>query len=100
VPILLISVAPVAFSGGMLNTLLASTLTKAVDRTEIGGILGFSTAIESSTRIIAPIAAGALIAQLGPWAPGLVGGLLMAGLVIYMWKTIYNHEIALSISTS
>lgn len=100
VPLMLISMAPVAFSGGMLNTLLTSTLTKAVDKTETGGILGFSTAIESSTRIIAPIAGGALIAQLGPWAPGLVGGLMMAGLVIYIWRTIYNHEIVVSISTA
>jgi MFS transporter, DHA1 family, tetracycline resistance protein len=100
VPILLIIVAPVAFSGGMLNTLLASTLTKAVDRTETGGILGLSTAIESSTRIIAPIAAGALIAQLGPWAPGLVGGMLMAGLVIYIWRTIYKHEIVVSMGSA
>jgi len=100
VPLLLIGVAPVAFSGGMLNTLLASTLTKAVDRTETGGILGLSTSIESATRIIAPIAGGALLQQVGTWAPGAFGALLMAGLVVYIWRTIYNHEIAVSMGST
>ncbi|HET6845617.1 MAG TPA: MFS transporter, partial [Anaerolineales bacterium] len=68
VVIMLVAVAPVSFAGGMLNTLLSSTLTKAVDRTETGGILGFSAGIESSTRIIAPVLGGALLQQLGAWA--------------------------------
>ena len=49
----LIILAPMALSGGLLNTLLSSTLTKAVAAKETGGILGLSAAIESSTRIIA-----------------------------------------------
>lgn len=97
VPILLLIIAPAAFSGGMLNTLLASTLTKAVDPTETGGILGFSSAIESATRVIAPISGGALLQQLGPWAPGTFGALLMGGLLAYVRTAIYNHEIAQSL---
>ena len=48
----LIILAPMSLSGGLLNTLLSSTLTKAVDSRETGGILGLSAAIESSTRVI------------------------------------------------
>ena len=90
---LLLIMIPTAFSGGLLNTLLSSTLTKAVDAEETGGILGISASIESATRIIAPIAGGALLQGAGTWAPGAFGALLMAGLLIYVWKVIYNHEV-------
>jgi len=94
---LLLIMIPTAFSGGLLNTLLSSTLTKAVDVEETGGILGLSASIESATRIIAPIAGGALLQEAGAWAPGAFGTLLMAGLLIYVWRAIYNHEIILTL---
>ncbi len=90
---LLLVLIPTSLSGGLLNTLLSSTLTKAVDPEEIGGILGFSASVESSTRILAPIIGSALLQQLGTAAPGAFGGLVLAGLLIYVLKTIYNHEI-------
>ena len=90
---LLIIMAPTALSGGLLNTLLSSTLTKAVDAKETGGILGLSTSIESSTRIIAPICGGVLLQQLGTWAPGAFGAILMTGLFFYVWTMIYNHAV-------
>lgn len=90
---LLIILVPTAFSGGLLNTLLSSTLTKAIDAKETGGILGLSASIESATRIIAPVAGGVLLQQLGTWAPGAFSALLMAGLLIYVWMTLYEHEV-------
>jgi len=94
--VLLIVLAPTSLAGGILNTLLSSTLTKAVPPQEIGGILGFSASIDSSTRIIAPILGGALLQQLGAWAPGAFGAIVMAGLFIYVWFEIYNHPLVLS----
>ena len=96
-PFLLIVLAPNAIAGGMLNTLLSSTLTKAVDSQEIGGILGLSASIESSTRIIAPTLGGFLLQQVGFWAPGLVGGLIMAGLFVYVWFALYNHPVVFTL---
>jgi len=90
---LLLILAPASFSGGLLNTLLSSTLTKAVSPDEIGGILGLSASVESSTRIIAPIIGGALLQELGTWAPGAFGAALMTALFIYAWRLIYNHEV-------
>jgi DHA1 family tetracycline resistance protein-like MFS transporter len=90
---LLIILAPTALAGGLLNTLLSSTLTKAVSSQEVGGILGLSTSIESSTRILAPIIGGALLQNLGTWAPGALGAVVMAGVLVYTWKKIYNHPI-------
>jgi DHA1 family tetracycline resistance protein-like MFS transporter len=93
VPGLLIVLAPTALAGGMLNTLLSSTLTRAVEPQEIGGILGLSASVESATRIIAPILGGALLQQVGAWAPGALGAVLMFGILPYLWKKIYNHPV-------
>lgn len=90
---LYIIMTPTALSGGLLNTLLSSTLTKAVARQEIGGILGLSAAVESSTRIIAPILGGILLQQIGTWAPGAFGAVVMVGVSIYVFIKIYDHPI-------
>ncbi|MBE0671906.1 MAG: MFS transporter [Anaerolineales bacterium] len=90
---LYVIMTPTALSGGLLNTLLSSTLTKAVAPQEIGGILGLSAAVESSTRIIAPILGGVLLQQIGTWAPGIFGAVLMAGVSVYVFIKIYNHPI-------
>jgi DHA1 family tetracycline resistance protein-like MFS transporter len=93
---LYIIMTPTALAGGLLNTLLSSTLTKAVAPQEIGGILGLSAAVESSTRIIAPILGGVLLQQIGTWAPGAFGAVVMAGLSIYVFIMIYNHPIVVA----
>ena len=90
---LYIIMTPTALSGGLLNTLLSSTLTKAVAPQEIGGILGLSAAVESSTRIIAPLLGGVLLQQIGAWAPGAFGAIVMVGVSIFVFITIYNHPI-------
>ncbi|HEY6073658.1 MAG TPA: MFS transporter [Anaerolineales bacterium] len=90
---LLIVMAPTALAGGILNTLLSSTLTKAVAPQEIGGILGLSASVESSTRILAPVIGGALLQRLGAWAPGAFGAVLMFGLLPFLMAKIYNHPI-------
>jgi DHA1 family tetracycline resistance protein-like MFS transporter len=90
---LYIIMTPTALSGGLLNTLLSSTLTKAVAPQEIGGILGLSAAVESSTRIIAPLLGGVLLQQVGTWAPGAFGAVVMVGVSVYVFITIYNNPI-------
>ena len=95
VAVLLIILAPTAFAGGILNTVLSSALTKAVQPQEIGGILGLSASIESATRVIAPTVGGLLLDRLGAWSPGAFGAVLLAGLFFYVWSKIYNHPIIL-----
>jgi DHA1 family tetracycline resistance protein-like MFS transporter len=63
--VLLIVMLPLAFSGGVLNTVIQSALTKAVTRDEIGGTLGLAGALESVTRVIAPTVGGFLLGNLG-----------------------------------
>jgi MFS transporter, DHA1 family, tetracycline resistance protein len=94
---LLVVMAPTAMSGGILNTVLSSTLTKAVEPQEVGGILGLATSIESLTRVIAPTLGGALLGGLGTWAPGLFSAVMLAFLSVYVWRVIYGHPIAAEI---
>jgi DHA1 family tetracycline resistance protein-like MFS transporter len=94
---LLVILTPTALSGGILNTLLSSTLTKAVAPQEVGGILGLATSVESATRIFAPVIGGALLQQVGTWAPGAFGALIMAGVFVYVFIKIYNHPIVFTL---
>jgi DHA1 family tetracycline resistance protein-like MFS transporter len=91
--VLLIILAPTAFAGGILNTVLSSALTKAVEPQEVGGILGLSASIESATRVIAPTLGGILLGRIGTWAPGTFGAVILAGLFFYVWSRIFNYPI-------
>jgi DHA1 family tetracycline resistance protein-like MFS transporter len=88
VPVLLVVLIPIAYGGGVLNTVLSSALTKAVHRDEVGGILGISSSLESATRTLAPTLGGWLIAQLGAWAPGIFSGALMVVVSLYIYWAI------------
>ena len=92
VPILLVILLPTALAGGVLNTVLNSTLTKAVSMEEVGGTLGLSTSIESTTRIIAPSLGGYLIGTLGAWSPGVLGAGIMVWVVSFVYRKIYTVE--------
>jgi len=94
---LLVILTPTALSGGILNTLLSSTLTKAVAPQEVGGILGLSASVESATRIFAPVIGGALLQQVGPWAPGAFGALVMACVFTFVYAKIYNHPVVFTL---
>ena len=94
---LLVVLTPTSLSGGILNTLLSSTLTKAVAPYEIGGILGLSASVESSTRIIAPILGGALLEKVGTWSPGAFGAVVMIGVTVYVFAKILNHPIVIAL---
>lgn len=94
VTMLLVVLAPIAFAGGVLNTVISSALTKTVQPQEIGGILGLAASIESLTRVIAPTLGGILLERLGAWSPGVFSAIVLAGLFVYVWITIFNHPLA------
>jgi DHA1 family tetracycline resistance protein-like MFS transporter len=85
---LVLSTTPVALAGGMLNTVLPSALTKTVEPQEVGGILGLSTSVESSTRVIAPLLGGFLLERVAYWAPGAFGALLLFVTFAYFLGTV------------
>ncbi len=86
--VLLIVMLPLALSGGVLNTVIQSALTKAVTRDEIGGTLGLAGALEAVTRVIAPTVGGFLLGNLGTWAPGIFSAILMAWAVWFAYRRI------------
>lgn len=90
VALLLVIMIPLAGASGILNTVLRSSLTKVVDKEEVGGILGISASFESLTRVIAPSLGGLLLGSLGTWAPGVVGAVIMLGVIVLVWTTIFK----------
>jgi DHA1 family tetracycline resistance protein-like MFS transporter len=86
---LVVVILPLALAGGVLNTVIQSSITKSVDRQEVGGILGITTSLEAVTRVIAPIAGGLLLQKLGLWAPGVFSAILMVwALIIAYWRIV------------
>jgi len=90
-PVLLLVMIPMAFSTGVLNTVIGSATSWAVLPQEMGDALGTSSAFESMSRVIAPSVGGWLLGALGAWAPGVLGGILLAGLAIFAYRRLILH---------
>jgi DHA1 family tetracycline resistance protein-like MFS transporter len=86
--LLLVVLAPLAFASGVLNTVINSSITKSVYPEEVGGALGVAASVESFTRVIGPAAGGFLLGALGTWAPGIIGAVIMAWVVSYVWRRL------------
>ena len=92
VVLLLVILAPLALSGGVLNTVTNSALTKSVYPEEVGGALGLSEALNSLARVIAPAAGGYFLESLGPPSLGIAGTVVMVGVVVLVWRRILVVE--------
>jgi DHA1 family tetracycline resistance protein-like MFS transporter len=79
---------PIAVGGGILQPSINSLITKRVERGAVGGILGISAAFLSGANAVAPLLGGAIFQTLGSSAPFLLGGLLMAALLLLSIKNI------------
>jgi DHA1 family tetracycline resistance protein-like MFS transporter len=86
--VLLIVLLPLSLSGGVLNTVIQSAISKSVSREEIGGMLGIASSLEAVTRVIAPTVGGLLLQNLGRWAPGVFSAILMAWVVTFTYRRI------------
>lgn len=86
--LLLVVILPLSLSGGVLNTVMLSSISKSVNQDEIGGILGLTTSLDALTRVIAPSVGGYLLGSVGIWAPGVFTALLMAWAVSFTYRRI------------
>lgn len=77
---LLIASFPAALGGGVLHPAVNSLITKASDKSEVGGALGISSAAYSAANAIAPLFYGSLFQWFGGPVPFFVGGLILAAL--------------------
>ncbi len=75
--VLLIILAPIALSAGILNTLLTSQITKAVYKEDVGGTLGLTSSIQTVAQITTPGMGGLILSALGPWALGVISSVFM-----------------------
>lgn len=87
-PVMLLVILPLSGSGWVLNTIITSAITKAVAPDEIGGMLGFSTSIESVSRVISPTIGGFLFGSIGTWAPGVAGAAFLLWAVWLAYRRI------------
>jgi DHA1 family tetracycline resistance protein-like MFS transporter len=86
---LLIVMAPLAFGGGVLNTVINSALSKSVYPEEIGGTLGISASLESLTRVISPALGGLLLAVARPWGPAIFSSAIMLWVASFIWRRLF-----------
>ncbi len=86
--LLLVVILPLSLSGGVLNTVIQSSITKSVSRDEIGGILGISSSLEALTRVVAPSVGGFLLGYFGRWAPGVFTAILMVWAVSFAYRHV------------
>jgi DHA1 family tetracycline resistance protein-like MFS transporter len=79
---IMLTMVPVAIGGGLLHPSINSLITKRVDRTETGGMLGISAAFLSAANALAPLIGGAIFQVFGGTAPFFLEGLLIAVLLL------------------
>jgi DHA1 family tetracycline resistance protein-like MFS transporter len=74
---LVIASFPAALGGGLLHPAVNSLITKASDKSEVGGMLGISASMYSGANAIAPLFYGSLFQWFGAPVPFLAGGVIL-----------------------
>ncbi|MGQ9456656.1 MAG: MFS transporter [Anaerolineae bacterium] len=87
-PVLLVVLAPLALASGVLRVAVSSALTKSVYPEEVGGTLGLAASLNSLARVVSPTVGGFLLGSVGAAAPGILGALVMAWVVYYVWQAV------------
>ncbi len=85
---ILVAMIPASIGGGILQPAINSLITKRIEGSEVGGMLGISSALLSGANAIAPLLMGFLFQIWGSSAPFLFAGLLMAVLLLAAWRWI------------
>ena len=89
---LLVASFPAALGGGVLHPAINSLITKASDKSEVGGALGASAAAYSAANAIAPLFYGFLFQWLGGPVPFYVGGAILAIMWIFAPKVLHKRQ--------
>ncbi|MFN2197210.1 MAG: MFS transporter [Anaerolineales bacterium] len=85
---ILIAMIPTAIGGGILQPSINSLITKRVDKSDVGGTLGISSAFLSAANAIAPLLMGLIFQASGSTAPFFAAGVLMALLLLLAVRSI------------
>jgi DHA1 family tetracycline resistance protein-like MFS transporter len=85
---ILVAMVPASIGGGILRPCLNSLITKRVEASEVGGILGVSAAFLSGANALAPFIGGAIFQALGSSTLFLIWGTLMGLLLIVAQRRV------------
>jgi DHA1 family tetracycline resistance protein-like MFS transporter len=83
---------PAALGGAVLHPGINSLITKAVDKSETGGVLGISASMYSAGNAIAPLFYGTFFGLLGPPVPFLGGGIFLVILWLIAMREVKVQE--------
>jgi DHA1 family tetracycline resistance protein-like MFS transporter len=73
-----------ALAGGTFTTVNISVLSKSVHRDEVGGTMGFSSSVDSLSRVVAPPLGAMVLQRWGTSAPGVCGAAVLVLLLPYV----------------
>jgi MFS family permease len=76
------ALVPTTIGAAVLSPSINSLITKRINAAHIGGTLGVSASLGSAAHAAAPVIGGALFQFMGSSAPFLIGGLVMAVLLL------------------
>ena len=77
---ILAAMIPAAIGGGVLHPAINSLITKRVEKADVGGMLGISSAFLSGANALAPLIGGAIFDQWGSTAPFVVWAVAIGAL--------------------
>ena len=89
---ILIALLPTSVGGGILRPSINSLISKRVVPSDVGGVLGLSTAFNSAANAVAPVLGGAIFQFLGSTAPFLIYGLTMAVLLFVALRGLQDPD--------
>jgi MFS family permease len=84
----LIAIIPLAIGAGLIRPALNSLMTQQVQPGASGAILGISASFVSLADAVAPLIGGLIFQSSGPAAPFIVGGVVMAALLLISLRVI------------
>mmetsp|Transcript_263 Transcript_263/g.500 ORF Transcript_263/g.500 Transcript_263/m.500 type:complete len:277 (-) Transcript_263:126-956(-) len=78
VPILLVTLVPLAASNGIMLACTSSMFTQSVSQDDVGSAMGLVSAVDSICKVLSPTIVGYLHQRMGPHSPGQIGAGVMA----------------------
>jgi predicted MFS family arabinose efflux permease len=97
IPLLIVFV-PLCLAMATSNTVMTSSLSKAVSVEEIGGILGLAAGVLAITRALGAPLVGVMIQYGGLWLPGVAAGAITLAVVPYIWWVFHRPDIPVTIT--
>jgi DHA1 family tetracycline resistance protein-like MFS transporter len=86
VPLLLVALTGLALGMGAMQPSLNSLISRRAGAEEQGEVMGVAQAVGSLSRVLGPLAAGALFSAFGRGSPFLWGAALVAGALAIGWQ--------------